>query len=41
VLRGARVVHGTRRGKEIVYELVDDHIRHIAHDAIRHTQEAS
>ena len=41
VLRGARVVRGTRRGKEIVYELMDDHIRHIALDAIRHTQEAS
>jgi DNA-binding transcriptional ArsR family regulator len=39
VLRGTRIVRGTRRGKEVAYELLDDHIRHIAHDAIRHTKE--
>jgi len=39
VLRGARIVTGRRRGREVEYSLVDDHIRHIATDAIRHVQE--
>jgi len=29
VLRGAGVVQGARRGREIVYSLTDDHIAHI------------
>jgi DNA-binding transcriptional ArsR family regulator len=39
VLRGARLVAGQRRGREIAYSLVDDHVAHIVGDAIRHTEE--
>ncbi|MEV1288832.1 metalloregulator ArsR/SmtB family transcription factor [Micromonospora sp. NPDC049679] len=40
VLRGAGVVHGSRRGREIAYALVDEHIAHIVADAISHAREA-
>jgi ArsR family transcriptional regulator, zinc-responsive transcriptional repressor len=39
VLRGAGVVSGTRRGREIVYALTDEHIAHIVADAISHATE--
>jgi DNA-binding transcriptional ArsR family regulator len=39
VLRGAGVVRGERRGREITYSLVDDHIAHIVADAISHARE--
>ncbi|MBM3675674.1 MAG: helix-turn-helix transcriptional regulator [Actinobacteria bacterium] len=39
VLRGARLVTTERRGKEVVYMLTDEHVSHIAFDAIRHSQE--
>ena len=39
VLRGARLVAAQRRGKEVHYSLQDEHVRHIADDAIRHTAE--
>ncbi|HEX6967542.1 MAG TPA: metalloregulator ArsR/SmtB family transcription factor [Micromonosporaceae bacterium] len=39
VLRGAGVVKGTRRGREIAYSLVDDHIAHIVADAVNHVRE--
>ena len=39
VLRGARLVSTQRRGKEVIYTLVDEHVRHIVQDAIRHAQE--
>jgi DNA-binding transcriptional ArsR family regulator len=39
VLRGARVVTGTRRGREIAYRLTDDHVTHIVVDAVSHSQE--
>lgn len=38
-LRQAGVLTGDRRGKEIVYSLVDDHVIHIALDAIEHANE--
>lgn len=41
VLRGARVVTGARRGREIAYSLTDDHITHIVLDAIHHSQEGA
>lgn len=41
VLRGAGVVRGSRRGREIAYSLVDEHIAHIVADAIGHAGEAS
>ncbi len=41
VLRGANVVVGQRRGREIAYRLADDHITHIVLDAITHTDEGA
>jgi len=40
-LRGASVLSGERRGKEIAYSLVDHHVIHIALDAIEHANEAT
>jgi DNA-binding transcriptional ArsR family regulator len=39
VLRGAGVVRGARRGREIAYFLVDEHVAHIVADAITHARE--
>lgn len=39
VLRGARLVQTARRGKEVVYTLTDEHVSHIARDAIQHAKE--
>jgi DNA-binding transcriptional ArsR family regulator len=39
VLRAARLISGTRRGKEIAYRLTDDHVGQIAADAVRHAGE--
>lgn len=39
VLRGAGVVHGSRRGREIAYALADEHIAHIVADAVSHARE--
>jgi ArsR family transcriptional regulator, zinc-responsive transcriptional repressor len=39
VLRGAGVVRGARRGREIAYSLTDEHIAHIVADAISHARE--
>src|ERR1041385_738067 len=39
VLRGAGVVRGARRGREIEYSLVDEHIAHIVADAVTHATE--
>ena len=39
VLRGAGVVRGSRRGREIEYALTDDHIAHIVADAVSHAKE--
>src|SRR5258705_11252406 len=39
VLRGAGVVRGERRGREIAYSLTDEHIGHIVTDAITHARE--
>jgi DNA-binding transcriptional ArsR family regulator len=40
VLRGARLVRGTRRGREVAYELTDEHVAHIVLDALTHVREA-
>lgn len=40
VLRGAGVVRGSRRGREIAYALVDEHIANIVADAVSHAREA-
>lgn len=39
VLKAAGVVAGQRRGREVVYRLVDDHLAHIVVDAVAHVQE--
>ena len=41
VLKEAGVVHGERRGREVVYSLVDDHLAHIVVDAVAHAEEGS
>lgn len=39
VLKSAGVVRGERRGREVVYSLVDDHLAHIVVDAVEHVEE--
>jgi ArsR family transcriptional regulator len=39
VLRSSGLVAGARRGKETVYRLADDHVAHIARDALTHGRE--
>ena len=39
VLRGAGVVRGARRGREIAYSLVDSHVADIIADAVSHARE--
>jgi DNA-binding transcriptional ArsR family regulator len=39
VLKAAGVVRGERRGREVVYRLVDDHLAHIVVDAVEHAEE--
>ena len=41
VLKAAGVVRGERRGREVVYSLVDDHLAHIVVDAVAHAEEQS
>jgi len=39
VLKTSGVVEGHRRGREVEYELVDDHLAHIVTDALIHATE--
>jgi DNA-binding transcriptional ArsR family regulator len=39
VLRDAGVLSGRRRGREMAYTIADEHIVHIAIDAIAHASE--
>ena len=39
ILRSARLIRASVRGRERIYELVDDHVAQIARDAVRHTTE--
>jgi len=39
VLKSAGLVATTRRGREIVYRLADDHVAHVVHDAVAHARE--
>jgi DNA-binding transcriptional ArsR family regulator len=41
VLRAMRLVRSERRGREVLYSLADDHVAHIARDALRHVQEGT
>jgi ArsR family transcriptional regulator, zinc-responsive transcriptional repressor len=38
-LRGANLVTGERRGRNVVYHLVDEHVAHIVEDAVLHADE--
>jgi ArsR family transcriptional regulator len=39
VLRSAGLVATTRRGREVVYRLADDHVAHVVRDAVAHAKE--
>jgi len=39
VLRAARLVTRSRRGREMAYALADDHVAHIVADALAHARE--
>ena len=39
VLRASHLVRAERRGREIAYSLIDEHVAHIAHDAVVHATE--
>lgn len=39
ILRSAAIVRGERRGREVVYALMDEHVGHIVADAVAHAQE--
>ncbi|ALE72800.1 transcriptional regulator, ArsR family [Pseudonocardia sp. Ae168_Ps1] len=39
VLKSAGVVEGERKGREVLYSLVDDHLAHIVVDAVAHVEE--
>jgi DNA-binding transcriptional ArsR family regulator len=39
VLRRAGLVKGDRRGREIAYSLIDEHVAHIVADAVSHAHE--
>src|SRR5690554_4137582 len=39
LLRGARLVAGTRRAKQVFYRAADHHIRHIVSDMVAHISE--
>lgn len=41
VLRAMRLVRSERKGREVLYTLADDHVAHIARDALRHVQEGT
>jgi DNA-binding transcriptional ArsR family regulator len=41
VLRASHLVRAERRGREIAYSLNDEHVAHIAHDAVVHATERS
>jgi len=41
VLKAAGVVEGQRRGREVLYSLVDDHLAHIVVDAVAHVEEGT
>ncbi len=39
ILRDANLVAAGRRGQEMVYRLIDEHVAHIVHDGYQHTKE--
>jgi ArsR family transcriptional regulator, zinc-responsive transcriptional repressor len=40
VLRAARLVRGSRDGREVVYRVTDQHVARIARDIVDHAEEA-
>ncbi len=40
ILRQAKLVKTTRQGRHIFYQIADQHVLHIIHDAIVHANEA-
>jgi ArsR family transcriptional regulator, zinc-responsive transcriptional repressor len=41
ILRAADLVVGSRRGREVVYSLRDEHVAHIVRDAVQHVREST
>jgi len=41
VLKSAGLVATTRRGREVVYRLADDHVAHVVRDAVAHAGESN
>lgn len=41
VLRSAGLVATTRRGREVLYRLADEHVSHVVRDAVAHAGERS
>ncbi|WP_255450219.1 helix-turn-helix transcriptional regulator [Skermania sp. ID1734] len=39
VLKAAGIVRGNRTGREVLYELADEHLAHIVVDAVAHAEE--
>lgn len=39
ILRGSGLVRGERRGREVAYALVDEHVARIVTDAVQHAAE--
>lgn len=39
ILRAANLVLGTRAGRRVTYQLVDEHVAHIVDDAVLHASE--
>lgn len=39
LLRGARLVRGTRRNRQVFYEAADEHVAHMLTDMIEHAME--
>jgi ArsR family transcriptional regulator, zinc-responsive transcriptional repressor len=40
VLKSAGLVATTRRGREVLYRLADDHVAHVVRDAVAHARES-
>lgn len=40
LLKAARLVRGVRRGKQVFYGAVDDHVRHVLRDMVDHVGES-
>lgn len=41
ILKAIQLVRPNRHGREIIYEVLDEHVAHIVRDALRHAEEES